>query len=181
MLSFACISEHINGIKGNLFTMKEILALFCPSAPLTTPLWLLCAAEGVALGCCWAQGQPKACWPMVALLPWLCWHTQLCSPAGGTTEPEIRSPTCWKVPEPAPAQQCSSFWTPWTPPADELLLSLHQFLEQQRDRQTCKPLPKDSPNLFFQAEAKSKCFKVSSQPEVGTSKHSKIHLQGCFT
>lgn len=40
--------------------MKQILALFCPNAPLTTPLWLLCAAEGVALGCCWAQGQPKA-------------------------------------------------------------------------------------------------------------------------
>lgn len=63
MFSFACISEHNNGIKGNLFTMKQILALFCPSAPLTTPLWLLCAAEGMALGRCWAQGQPKACWP----------------------------------------------------------------------------------------------------------------------
>lgn len=170
MFSFACISEHINGIKGNLFTMKQILALFCPNAPLTTPLWLLCAAEGAALGCCWAQGKPKACWPMVALLPWLCWHTQRCSPAGGTTAPETRSPTCWKVPESALclSQQCSSFWTPWTPPADEFLLSLHQFLEQQRDRQTCNPLPKDSPNLF-------------SQPEVGTLKHSKIHLQGCFS
>lgn len=43
--------------------MKQILALFCLTAALTTPLWLLCAAEGVTLGCCWAQGLLKACWP----------------------------------------------------------------------------------------------------------------------
>lgn len=68
MFSFAYTSEHINGIKGNLFTMKQILALFSLIAPLTTPVAAVAwaqqsGAEGVALGCCWAQGLPKACWP----------------------------------------------------------------------------------------------------------------------
>lgn len=85
--------------------MKQILALFSLIAPLTTPVAAVAwaqqsGAEGVALGCCWAQGLPKACWPRhlahggppaLAVLA----HSalQLCSPAGGTTAPETKSPT----------------------------------------------------------------------------------------
>lgn len=160
MFSFAYISEHINGIKGNLFTRKQILALFYLTAPLSTPL-----GESIAKGWLWAVAGLRLC-PKPAGPRWLSWHTQLCSPAGGTNAPKTRSPTPGKVPEAAlcSSQHWSTSRAPWMPPADELLWSLCQFLRwQQRDRQTCKPLPKDSPHLFFQAEARSKSFKACSQ------------------
>lgn len=108
MFSFAFISEHINWIYGNLLTMKEMLALFYLIAPLTTPLWLLWPGPSRALprGWLWAVAGHRVCpkpagpatSPTVTLLPWLCWHTQLCSPAGGTTAPETWSPTRWESP-----------------------------------------------------------------------------------
>lgn len=108
MFSFAYTSEHINGIKGNLFTTKQILALFYLVAPLTTPLWLPWPgpSRAVLRGWLWAVAGLRVCpkpagpatLPMLARLPWLCWHTQLCSPTVGTTAPETRSPTHWESP-----------------------------------------------------------------------------------
>lgn len=50
---------------------------------------------------------------------WPSWHTQLCSPAGGTSAPVTRSPTPGKVPEPA---LCSNSSAPAHEPPECLLL-----------------------------------------------------------
>lgn len=146
MFSFAYTSEHINGIKGNLFTMEQILALFYLIAPLTTPLWLLWPGPSRALprGWLWAVAGLRLCpkpagsaaLPTVALLPWLCWHTQLCGRQGEQLHLKPGHPPAGEVPELAlcSSPQCSSSWSPWTPATEELL-SLWQFLGwQQRDR-----------------------------------------------
>lgn len=118
MFSFTCISEHINGTKGNLLTMKQILALFYLTAPLSTPLWES-IAKGVALGCCWAQGSAQSLLAQPPCPRWPSWHTQLCSPAGGTSAPVTRSPSPGKVPEPA---LCSNSSAPAHEPPECLLL-----------------------------------------------------------
>lgn len=172
MFSFAYTSEHINGIKGNLFATKQI-SLFYLSAPLTT-LCGCCGLEpaeqcqGGSSGLLLGSGSAQS---LLAQPPCPRWPS--CLGCAGTLSSAAlqgeqlhlkpgHQPT-EKVPEPAlcSSPQCSS--SPWTPTA-RILLSLCQFLGwQQRDRKTCKPLPKDLPHLFFQAEARSKCFKVCSQ------------------
>lgn len=104
--------------------------------------------------------------PTVVLPPRLCQHTQHCSPAGGTTASETRSPTRWGSPRSGTVLITTvlQLMNPRTPPTVELLSSLCQFLGwQQHDGQTCKPLPKDLPHLFTEAEARSRCFKDCSQ------------------
>lgn len=114
MFSFAYTSEHISGIKGNLFSVKPILVLFYLIAPLTTPLWLLRGWLWAVLGSGSAQSllaqPPCPRWPSCPG----CAGTL--SSAGEQTHLKPGHQPAGKVPEPAlcSSQQHSSSWAPWT-------------------------------------------------------------------
>lgn len=89
MFSFAYISEHINGIKENLFTMKQILALFYLIAPLPTPVWLLWPGPSRALprGWLWAVAGPGSAQSLLAQPPCPWWPAHLGCAAHSALQP----------------------------------------------------------------------------------------------